>query len=79
MLNIKIGEELKFKPTGVMIKVTADNAIEYEGEIYKLSPFVGTFLPENQQNESGAYQGAKYFSYHGKILADLRKEMEKGK
>lgn len=77
MLNIKIGEKLKFVPTGLTVTVATDNAIEYEGRIYKLSPFVGTFLPEDQQNESGAYQGAKFFSYKGKILSDLRDEMEK--
>lgn len=77
MLNIQIGDELTFVPTGLKVKVAADNAIEYEGRIYKLSPFVGTFLPEEQQNESGAYQGAKYFSYKGKILADMRDELEK--
>ena len=76
MLNIAIGEELTFIPTGLKVTVATDNAIEYDGRIYKLSPFVGTFLPENQQNESGAYQGAKYFSYKGKVLADLREEME---
>ena len=76
MLNIAIGEELTFIPTGLKVTVAADNAIEYDGRIYKLSPFVGTFLPENQQNESGAYQGAKYFSYKGKVLSDLRDEIE---
>lgn len=76
MLNIKVGEQLTFVPTGLTVTVAADNAIEYEGRIYKLSPFVGTYLPENQQNESGAYQGAKYFSYKGKVLSDLRDEIE---
>lgn len=65
-----------FVPTGVDVKVASDNTIEYEGRIYKLSPFVGTFLPLEKQNPSGAYQGAKFFSYKGKVLDDLRKEME---
>jgi hypothetical protein len=56
--------------------VASDDQIEYEGRIYKLSPFVGTFMPEEKRNTSGAYQGAKYFSYNGKILDDLRTEME---
>ena len=51
-------------------------AIEYDGRIYKLSPFVGTFMPEDKRNTSGAYQGAKYFSYEGFILDDLRKQKE---
>lgn len=77
MVGIKIGEMVTFVPTGVDVKVASDNTIEYEGRIYKLSPFVGTFLPLEKQNSSGAYQGAKFFSSKGKVLDDLRKEMEK--
>ena len=53
-----------------------DDAVEYQGRIYKLSPFVGTFMPEEKRNTSGAYQGAKYFSYKGKVLDDLRSIIE---
>ena len=76
MCGIKIGEMVTFIPTGLVVKVASDDSIEYEGRIYKLSPFVGTFMPEDHRNNSGAYQGAKYFSYNGKILDDLRKERE---
>ena len=77
MCNIKIGEWVTFIPTGIEVKVATDDAIEYEGRIYKLSPFVGTFMPEDKRNISGAYQGAKYFSYKGKILENLRRENER--
>lgn len=76
MCGIRIGESVTFNPTGTVVKVATDDSIEYEGRIYKLSPFVGTFMPEEQRNTSGAYQGAKYFSYNGKILDDIRKEYE---
>ena len=76
MCDIKIGEQVTFIPTGVTAKVASDDSIEYEGRIYKLSPFVGTFMPEEQRNTSGAYQGAKYFSYQGKVLEEIRKERE---
>lgn len=76
MCDIKIGELITFVPTGLVVKVASDDSIEYEGRIYKLSPFVGTFMPEDKRNTSGAYQGAKYFSYNGCILDDLRKEKE---
>ena len=36
--------------------------------------FVGTFMPEEHRKTSGAYQGAKYFSYNGKVLDEIRKE-----
>ena len=76
MCDIKIGELITFIPTGIQVKVASDDSIEYEGRIYKLSPFVGTFMPEEQRNTSGAYQGAKYFSYNGKVLDEIRKERE---
>ena len=76
MCDIKIGEEITFIPTGISVKVASDDSIEYEGRIYKLSPFVGTFMPEDQRNASGAYQGAKYFLYDGKVLDEIRKEKE---
>lgn len=78
LVDIRIGEELVFIPTGIRVKVASDDSIEYEGRIYKLSPFVGTFLPEEKQTPSGAYQGALYFTYKGERLTDLRfkKEME---
>ena len=76
LVNIPIGSELTFNPTGITVKVASDDTIEFQDRIYKLSPFVGTFMPEDKRNTSGAYQGAKFFSYKGKILEDLRKELE---
>ena len=76
MCDIKIGELITFIPTDIQVKVASDDSIEYQGRIYKLSPFVGTFMPEEQRNTSGAYQGAKYFSYNGKVLDEIRKERE---
>ncbi len=76
MVGIQIGEQITFVPTGITVKVASDDQVEYEGRIYKLSPFVGTFMPQNKQNASGAYQGAKFFSYKGRILDDLRTEIE---
>lgn len=76
MVGIPIGELITFVPTGIQVKVATDNSVEYQGRLYKLSPFVGTFMPEDKRSTSGAYQGAKYFSYRGKILEDLRKGRE---
>lgn len=76
MVNIMVGEYITFIPTNLQVKVAGDDTIEYDGRIYKLSPFVGTFMPEDKRNASGAYQGAKYFSYKGKILDELRSIIE---
>lgn len=76
MVGIPIGETLTFIPTGLKVKVASDDTIEYEGRIYKLSPFVGTFMPAEKRNQSGAYQGGKYFTYNGRILTDMRDDLE---
>ena len=76
MVGIKIGEKITFTPTGTVVTVASDNTIEYDGRIYKLSPFVGTYMPKNKRNLSNQYQGSKYFSFKGKILEDMRKEAE---
>ena len=77
MVNIPIGATITFIPTGIQVKVADDDKVEYEDRLYKLSPFVGTFMPAERQNTSGAYQGPKYFSYKGEILDDIRTKMEK--
>lgn len=76
MVNIPIGATITFIPAGINVKVADEYHVEYEGRIYKLSPFVGTFMPEEKRNTSGAYQGAKYFSYKGEVLDDLRTKIE---
>lgn len=76
LVKIPIGSELTFLPTNIKVKVAGDDTIEYQDRIYKLSPFVGTFMPEEKRNTSGAYQGVKYFSYKGQVLEDLRKQTE---
>lgn len=77
MIGVKPDDFVTFIPTGLKVRVASDDTVEYKGRLYKLSPFVGTFLPEDQRNDCGAYQGALYFSYNGKLLTDLRSEAEK--
>ena len=79
MVNIPIGAELVFVPSNLKVRVASDDQIEYEGRIYKLSPFVGTYMPLEKRNTSGAYQGAKFFTYKGEILDNIRTRFEKGK
>lgn len=77
MIGVKPDDYVTFIPTGLKVRVASDDTVEYKGRLYKLSPFVGTFLPEDQRNDCGAYQGALYFSYNGKRLTDLRSKAEK--
>ena len=76
MVNIQIGETVVFTPKNIKVKVASDNQVEYEGRIYKLSPFTAAFLPDEMRNTSDAYQGPKYFTYNGRPLDELRKALE---
>ncbi len=76
MVGIPIGSELVFTPTGIKVKVASDDQIEYQGRIFKLSPFVGSYMPAEKRNASGAYQGAKFFTYNGEVLDDVRTRVE---
>ena len=74
MVGLKPGDTITFIPTGIQVRVASDSKVEYNGNYYKLSPFVRDFIPESMRNDSGAYQGSKFFSYNGKTLDDMRKE-----
>lgn len=77
MIGLNVGDTVVFDELKIPVKVASDDKIEYEGRLYSLSTFTAEFLPEENQNSSGAYQGPKYFSYNGKVLSELRKEFEK--
>ncbi len=77
MIGLNVGDTIVFDALNLPVKVASDNKIEYDGRLWSLSAFTAEFLPAEQQNTSGAYQGPKYFSYDGKVLNDLRREAEK--
>ena len=77
MVGLSVGDTVVFDPLKLSVKVAGKNKVEYEGRLWSLSAFCGTYLPEEKQNSSGAYQGPKYFSYNGKTLWDIRLEKEK--
>ena len=75
MIGISIGETLVFEPTKLKVKVVSDNEVGYLGKRYRLSAFVKEFYPKEKQRNSGAYQGSRFFRYRGKLLEDIRQEM----
>lgn len=76
MVGLTVGDTVVFDALNLELKVAGKNKVEYEGRLWSLSAFCGTYLPENMQNHSGAYQGPKYFSYQGKTLWEIRLERE---
>lgn len=77
MVGLKDGDMITFAPLNIQVKVNGKNKVEFEGRLWSLSAFTGTYLPIEKQNNSGAYQGPKYFTYNNKTLWDLRLELEK--
>ena len=77
MVGINVGDTIIFDALSLPVKVASDDKIEYEGRLWSLSAFTAEFLPEEMQNNSGAHQGPKYFSYNGKNLSQIRLENEK--
>ena len=76
MVGLNVGDKIIFDALNLEVKVAGKNKVEYEGRLWSLSAFCGTYLPENMHNASEAYQGPKYFSYQGKTLWEIRLEKE---
>ena len=76
MVGLNVGDKVIFDALNLEVKVAGKNKVEYEGRLWSLSAFCGTYLPENMHNASEAYQGPKYFSYQGKTLWEIRLEKE---
>lgn len=54
-------------------KVVGEREVEFEGEIWELSPLVREIQTRRGKvNKSGVYQSAQYFIYRGIKLADLK-------
>ena len=77
MIGLEPGDIITFAPTGTEVRVADDKKIEFEGRLYTLTAFTGTFLPEDKRNASGHYPGPKFFIYNGETLSDLRDKKEK--
>ncbi len=77
MVGLNVGDKVIFDALNLVVKVAGRNKVEYEGRLWSLSAFCGTYLPENMHNASEAYQGPKYFSYQGKTLWEIRLKKEK--
>jgi hypothetical protein len=71
--GFKNGDEIFFiKDKNVVAKVCGEREVEYQGQVWKLSPLTfKLFEQRGELNTSGAYQGAAYFKYKGKKLKDI--------
>lgn len=77
MVGLTVGDTVIFDPLNLPVKVAGKNKVEYEGRLWSLSAFCGTYLPNEMHNKSESYQGPKYFSHQGKTLWEIRLEREK--
>lgn len=77
MAGIEIGEEITFIPTGQKVKVIDQRHIMYNDRVMTMTGFAKMYMPDDKRVPSDTYQGPKYFQYKGKILTELRDELEK--
>ena len=72
LVGIPIGSKLHFKEdnTKICTVVDAKNHVMYENKKYTLSGLALKF------KGGTAWQGPAYFTYNGKLLTDIRKELE---
>lgn len=76
MIDVNIGEYVTFDAKNIKVKVVSDDSVEYQGNVYKLTTFVRTFLPEQLRTPSDSYRGPDFFSYKGEKLTKLRNKKE---
>lgn len=71
--GLKNGDEIVFKDDKhITAKVVGEREVEYEGQVWKLSPLTYKLYEERGKlSKSGAYAGADHFKYNGKKLRDL--------
>lgn len=56
----------------IMVKVVNDKEVEFEGKNWKLSPLTRElYTRSGTVNNSGSYQGARYWKYDDILLADI--------
>lgn len=69
--GLKNGDEVVFCGDKISVAIVCgERDVEYEGQIWKLSPLTDK-LYQQMGRPSGTYQGAAYFEYKGKKLKDL--------
>ena len=77
-LGINLGEEISFaEDPNQRFKVNGPATVEFEGRTWKLSTLARELKQRNGTcNQSGSYQGAKYFTFRGRLLTDIRSQLE---
>ena len=71
--GLKNGDVICFaEDKSITAKVVSEREVEYQGQIYKLSPLAYRLYDERGKvNSSGAYQGSFYFLFNGTRLKDM--------
>ena len=80
MVHIPIGSRLIYKYDSNIVCTTIDdnNKVSYNGKVYTLSRLVHDlrYEEDSKTRTSFTYQGPLYFIYNGKLLTELRAEVE---
>ncbi len=71
--GLKNGDIVTFiDDKNIVARIVGEREVEFEGQKYKLAPLTRKLYERmGRVNASGAYQGARYFTYKNKRLIDL--------
>lgn len=71
--GLKDGDKISFiNDDSIVATISGERNVTYNEEVMKLTPLTHKIFEEKGQlNSSGAYRGANYWRYDGKILKDL--------
>ena len=75
MIGLKPGDVIYFEHGDLPVTVISENTIVYDNETFTLSRFCKRFMPK-EGSEGKEYQGPAHFTYNGKKLDVIRKEIE---
>lgn len=75
-VNIPVGSELTFtRNENKKCLVYNENEVSYENQLYSLSALADKLMTELGYNWK-TIQGPRFFEYNGKVLSDIKKEIE---
>lgn len=76
-VGVNVGDTLVFVD-GTRVTAAEGNKVEYKGELYALTGYCKTFMPEAKRNKANSYRGCEYFyNADGEKLGKLFKEWQK--
>lgn len=75
LIGLKPGDDIIFAPLNLKVRIVDEQHVKYKGNEYSTSLFCKTFIPDEMRKSCNTYRGPDYFTYKGKTLTEIRREM----